>query len=275
METQATSWRCIRSEPASGAENMALDEAILDAVGLGHSPPTLRLYAWQPPALSLGYAQAIDEVDLEALSRQGWDLVRRPTGGRAILHADELTYAVIAPDDSRHVSGGVLESYRRLSLGLTAALAHLGVATEVNPNGVDAEARRMNPVCFEVPSAYEITCQGKKVVGSAQVRRRKAVLQHGAIPLWGDISRICTALRFASDEARRSASKRVRARAATVSELLGQEPTWEQAAEAVKAGFASALGMQFSDAQPSDWEIRRAAQLVQECYGQMAWTARV
>ncbi|HEX9617401.1 MAG TPA: hypothetical protein VGA03_08280, partial [Anaerolineales bacterium] len=108
-------WRLIHTPPAPGAWNMAVDEAILEAVGRGQADPTLRLYAWSPPCLSLGYAQPSSDVDLPQLHALGWDLVRRPTGGRAILHTDELTYAVIAPLSEPRLAGSVLESYQSLS----------------------------------------------------------------------------------------------------------------------------------------------------------------
>jgi lipoate-protein ligase A len=93
---------------------MAVDEAILESVAVGTSPATLRLYDWSPACLSLGYAQDAEDVDLERLRARGWDLVRRPTGGRAILHADEITYAVIGPASDPRFAGGILDSYRRL-----------------------------------------------------------------------------------------------------------------------------------------------------------------
>ena len=108
-------WRLIKTPPASGSWNMAVDEAILQAVGNGLVMPTLRLYSWKPACLSLGYAQPIGDVDTRQLEQRNWDIVRRLTGGRAILHTDELTYAVVGPQDNPHLIGGVLESYRRLS----------------------------------------------------------------------------------------------------------------------------------------------------------------
>ncbi len=120
-------WRLIISPPAHGSWNMAVDEAILEAVSSDQAPPTLRLYAWDPPCLSLGYAQSCADADFAALARYGWELVRRPTGGRAILHTDELTYAVIAPLNNPVVSGGVLDSYSRISRGLLAAFERLSL----------------------------------------------------------------------------------------------------------------------------------------------------
>ncbi len=99
----------------TGAWNMAVDELILEHIGRGASLPTLRLYSWQPPCLSLGHAQPFADVDVHRLEERGWEVVRRPTGGRAILHTDELTYSVIAPTDEPRVAGSILESYNRLA----------------------------------------------------------------------------------------------------------------------------------------------------------------
>src|SRR5271169_6015035 len=111
-------WRLLITPPARGARNMAVDESILEHIGRGASLPTLRLYSWQPPCLSLGHAQPFADVDVPRLNARGWEVVRRPTGGRAILHTDELTYSVIAPTNERRVAGSLLESYNRLARAL-------------------------------------------------------------------------------------------------------------------------------------------------------------
>ncbi len=175
---EAERWRLVLSPPLSGPENMALDEALLESIVDGESPPTLRLYSWEPPCLSLGFAQPHTDADPARLRSLGWDLDRRPTGGRAILHIDELTYAVAVPESHPLMAGGVLPSYQRLSRGLLAALAQLALAPEVQPTTPRSEPEQSNPICFQVPSAYEITVGGRKLIGSAQVRRRAAVLQH-------------------------------------------------------------------------------------------------
>lgn len=253
---------------------MALDEALLESASSREQPPTLRLYRWEPACLSLGHAQPFDQADGEKLRRMGWDVVRRPTGGRAILHTDELTYSITAPINNPLVSGGVLESYRLLSQGLVAGLARLGIHAETAPEQALAEPDRSNPVCFEVPSAHEITASGRKLIGSAQLRRVSGILQHGSLPLEGDLGRICLGLRYADEAERVAASERLRRRAATLEQLLGNAVSWEVAAEAMAEGFRQALGLQLEEAAPTQGEQARAAQLEQRRYAHPGWTGR-
>ena len=175
-----TPWRLLITPPARGAWNMALDESILEHIGRGESVPTLRLYAWDPACLSLGHAQPFADVDTNRLKERGWEVVRRATGGRAILHTDELTYSVIAPNDEPSVAGSVLESYNRLAQALLLAVKNLELPVEMK-EGKANDNSTPNPVCFEVPSAYEITVDGKKLIGSAQARKKEGVLQHGSL----------------------------------------------------------------------------------------------
>jgi lipoate-protein ligase A len=269
------SWRLVLTPPLGGPENMAIDEAILSAVGSGDSPPTLRLYAWAPPCLSLGYSQEGGDVDLDRLDDRGWDIVRRLTGGKAILHTDELTYSISAPAGNPHFSGDILESYRHLSRGLTAGLALLGLHPQVEGEVSLTEADRANPVCFEVPSSYEITIEGKKLVGSAQVRRKGRMLQHGSIPLYGDISLICQVLPFNDPPSRSQACERVRDRATTLADALGRIVSWEEAAEAIARGFADGLGWELESGSLSPQESERARSLTAEKYADPEWTFRV
>ncbi|MEE8122018.1 MAG: biotin/lipoate A/B protein ligase family protein, partial [Anaerolineales bacterium] len=252
-----------------------LDEAILEAVGRGESLQNLRFYAWEPPCISLGVAQPFHDVDLKRLGTKQWDLVRRSTGGRAILHTDELTYAVIAPIDNPHVAGGVLESYRHLSAGLVAGLQQMGMFVEIEPEKQLSEEERGNPVCFQAPSAYEITVKQRKLLGSAQVRRRYGILQHGTLPLKGDITRICEVLRFEDEEGRTAAVDALRNRAATVEELLGETVSWERAAKAMSAGFRQTLDLQLELGDPSPGELTRAEDLQRERFAKSQWTERI
>jgi lipoate-protein ligase A len=261
-------WRLLHSALADGATNMAIDEAILRAVAAGHAPPTLRFYAWEPPCLSLGRAQGMADVDLQALRAANHGLVRRPTGGKAILHIDELTYSVVAPEMEPRVAGGIVESYRRLSAGLLRGLEWLGVAGIVADQRAD-NRRPEGPVCFEVSSDYEITTGGRKLVGSAQMRVQSVVLQHGALPLHGDITRICPLLTAHPDPAR------VHARATTVEETLGRRVIWDEAANALAAGFAEALNLRLEPGALTEEERAWAEQLRVQKYATDEWTRRV
>jgi len=263
-------WRLLISPPASGAWNMAVDEAILQAVARGQAPPTLRLYAWEPPCLSLGRNQPWEEADPAALAARGWEIVRRPTGGRAILHTDELTYAVIAPAQHPLMRGGVLPSYRRIARGLLAALHLLGIPAQME--GEKTPAAAPQAVCFETPSSYEITVHGRKLLGSAQARQAGAVLQHGSLPLTGDIGRIAAVLRFPDEATRTRAAADVRARAITASRTAGREITWVEAADAFRQGFAQALGIAFQPQALSAAEQALAESLHNHKYATEAWT---
>lgn len=259
----------------TGARNMAVDESILESVSSGDAQPTLRLYSWEPPCLSLGYAQPFADVDVERVGERGWSIVRRPTGGRAILHTDELTYAVIAPINHPDLAGGVVASYKRLSQALMLGLELIGLDVRVAPEIRLTDQERNNPVCFEVPSSYEIKVAGRKLLGSAQVRRVKAVLQHGTLPLWGDITRICDVLHFADEQAREEAKARVRSRAALVSDLVDAVVSWEAAADALVQGFIGALGWELEEADLSDRELERASELQASRYANPHWTRRI
>ena len=269
-----TLWRLLITSPARGAWNMAVDESILEHIRYGDSLPTLRLYAWDPACLSLGHAQPFSDVDVNRLKERGWHVVRRATGGRAILHTDELTYSVIAPDDEPRVAGGVLESYNRLAQALLLAVKDLNLHVEMKQGKAD-ENGTPNPICFEVPSAYEITVDGKKLIGSAQARKKEGVLQHGSLPLTGDLARICEALVFENESAREDASKRLLARAATVESVLGRAVNWETAAQAFIHAFEAQLGLSLKRGELSESESRRADELVKEKYDHPSWTERV
>ncbi len=278
MSYPPTSWRLILDPPARGAWNMAVDEAILEAVGRAEVLPTLRFYSWTPPCLSLGYAQSLGDVDQAALKALGWDIVRRPTGGRAILHTDELTYSVIGPQDDPRLSGGVLESYENLSKALLQGLALLGIPAEAvekeqNPASHEAQ-KKQNPVCFEVPSNFEITLAGKKLIGSAQARRKEGVLQHGTLPLYGDHTRIIQALCFPDDAARQRAKTRLLERATTVESGTGRRLEWEQAAESIAQAFRTELSLTLIPGALSANEINRAGELETEKFAHPAWIGR-
>jgi lipoate-protein ligase A len=272
---QDVTWRLLLHPPDRGTWNMAVDEAILEEVGLGSSPPTLRLYAWTPPCLSLGFSQTSANVDKAALNQNGWDLVRRPTGGKAILHTDELTYAVTAPLQEPNVGGGLLKSYHSIAQPLMEALRLLGLHPESEKNdNLTPATRPQEPVCFEVPSHYEITIQGKKLIGSAQARRKEALLQHGSVPLGGDLTRITRAFHYPDDSFRQKAARRLLEHAATLETFLGYALTWEDASKSLISAFQSTFKIQLSPGQLTLAEEEKAIKLEKEKFANPAWTDR-
>ncbi len=236
-------WRLIESPAADGATNMAIDVAIAEAVAEGEAPPTVRFYRWDPPCLSLGRRQAVEEVDLWRCRADGVEVVRRPTGGRAILHADELTYSVILPETDPRAAGGVLETFRRFSEAFAQALRDLGIPDVALAPRLDPVARGDGFVCFEVPTDYELTVGGRKIMGSAQWRHRGVVLQHGSLPLDGDPGAIAVYLKS------RPAPESLRRRAVTLREAAGRPVAFEEAARAILRAFRSLLNI---EAEPGD-----------------------
>lgn len=271
-------WRVLVTPPLDGATNMAIDEAILLALAEGNGIPTVRFFQWEPACLSLGYNQHWTDIDLTSLAERGYGWTRRPTGGKAILHTDEATYSLIIPQNDPRIQGGIIESYRILSLGLLRGLRLLGV--QANQTSRDeAQARRQEtngggPVCFDTPSVYEITVDGRKLIGSAQLRRRKIVLQHGALPLHGNLNRIIDVLSFPPEE---EAAQRalLPKRATTVERVLGKVITFDEAAKALEQGFAEQLRLML---EPMGL-TRREQELVEELrasqYANESWLKRV
>ncbi len=175
-------WRLILDPPMSGKENMEKDLELMNEVATGECPPTLRIYQWFPPAVSLGYFQDENEViDLKACRDAGVDVVRRPTGGRAVLHDQELTYSIVVPEVHPFINkGGVIDAYRSISRGLVTAFNLLDIVAALTPEK-QGRAGLAPGSCFDSSTAYEIQVDGKKVVGSAQLRRDGIILQHGTI----------------------------------------------------------------------------------------------
>ncbi|MBN2392920.1 MAG: lipoate--protein ligase family protein [Anaerolineae bacterium] len=268
-------WRLIlEPHPQDGALNMAADETLLREVAARRSPPTLRLYAWSSPTMTLGRGQPFADADVAALAADGITLLRRGTGGTAVLHEDELSYTVAVTDDEPRLTGGIVESYRGLSAALLYALEKIGLHNV--EAGAHAENRRphspsevRSPVCFELPSDYEITVGQRKLFGSAQMRIRDGILQHGTLPLSGDIARISTYLTA------HPPAERIRAHAITLCEALGHDIAWHEIAHTLIEGFAATLNLTFTPAPLLPAERRLIDQLVAEKYTNPTWTEKI
>jgi lipoate-protein ligase A len=221
--------------PRPGHENMRLDAELLAAVAAG-GPGAIRLYGFSPPCLSIGRLQDPADVDTAACVRDGVEVVRRPTGGVAVLHDEEVTYALACAADHPVFGGDVLTSCARIHAAVTLGLARLGVA--VHPHGAAGDERaaaRERAVvadCFARPASHELlSADGRKLVGSAQARRGRALLQHGSVLL--EPPRAAAYLRRPPPTKRRGAGVR---------ELLGRPVSREQLAEALAEGFRQTLG---------------------------------
>jgi lipoate-protein ligase A len=252
---------------------MAVDDAILQAVSSDMAPPTLRLYAWSHPCLTLGRGQKAADVDFERVAALGWEVIRRPSGGTAVLHEDELTYSIALPAGHALSHVDIVESYRQISHALLAGLRLLGLAAHADP--MISRPVIKSPVCFDIPSHYEVTVSRRKLVGSAQVRRKGGALHHGSLPLKGDLGRICDGLAYPDESRREQAKTQVRTRAITLSEALGQYIAWPTAADAIAKGFTSALEIDVIPDELTSVERETAARLATELYGHIEWRRNV
>ena len=183
-QNHSLSWRLIDSGPMTARENMAVDEALARHALDAEARAVLRLYCWKPPAISLGFHQSVEDVDVDRCRRDGIDIVVRPTGGRAVLHADELTYAVIIPRHNPIYHDNILVVYERISASLLKAFHLLGIEAEferADRTPRDFSRGELSSLCYASSVQYEIGHQGRKMVGSAQRRLNGVVLQHGSI----------------------------------------------------------------------------------------------
>ncbi|MBI3325259.1 MAG: lipoate--protein ligase family protein [Nitrospinae bacterium] len=271
-------WRLLNTGPADGFTNMAVDEAILQACAAGKGSPTLRFYTWSPPALSLGYGQPIAKsVDLARCRTLGIDVVRRPTGGRAVLHEHEVTYSLVIREDDPQVVSGVLASYLTVSQALMQGLSYLGITAELVPlrrspsHPPDAES----PVCFSAPSSYEVAVGGRKIIGSAQRRVQRVILQHGSIPISLDLQKMFAVLLpapHASDPT--TATPAYRPRMTSVEEAGGRSYPYAAVIEALSRGFAEVWGIELVPGPLTAEELQSCAHLRASKYCSPEWTWR-
>lgn len=226
--------------------------------------PVLRIYRWSPPCLSLGRNQpALGQYDQRALAEAGIDIVRRPTGGRAVLHDHELTYSVVISAGSL---GSPRAAYTAINRALVSGLRSLGVDVEVQPsNPVPVPVPSLAP-CFRDPAEGEVVARGRKLVGSAQCREKGTVLQHGSLLLSGDQRRVTDYL--AADQHRDQEAP------AVLMDLLPSIPSWEELRTAVLHGWHTVLGARPIPEELTSLESDRAAALTRR-YSDPAWTWRL
>jgi len=260
-------WRFIDTGINNGFFNMAIDEAILDTHIRRRCPPTLRVYRWSPPTLSLGYFQSMErEIDEKRCSELGIDIVRRQTGGRAVLHHNELTYSIVT-SEAYGFPKSIMESYRLLSEGLIAAYQILGLEVCLE----DHTREPSSAACFTGAGLADLAFHGRKLCGSAQFRRGDALLQHGSLPIELDANLLFCILRYPSTAIRDKAQADFSHKAAGISEFFGNNIGWQQLKEALLKGFQTSLGIEFYDDNLTAEEIVLSQRLTEEKYLSMDW----
>ncbi len=261
-----TTFRLLVTEPLDGATNMALDEALLVSRLRGAGAPTLRFFAWQPPTISLGYGQRLDHrIDTQAARLMGIGLVRRPTGGSAILHEGpdlELTYSVTAAAGDFGGADELLATYRWVGAALGAGLRRLGAPVEMVP-AQPSDPAAMPAFCFARTGSHELEVGGHKLVGSAQRRQGSGFLQHGSVMLGAVPARLCRVFPGEVDPL---------AGMTTLEAVLGRRPPFDEMVEALAIGFRDTHGIELRPGVLSREEVALTDALVKEKYATERWT---
>jgi lipoate-protein ligase A len=252
----------VDTPPAPGAFNMALDQALMASVGAG-GDPVLRFYRWSPACVSLGRNQpAAGRYDEGLLRARGIDVVRRLTGGRAVLHARELTYSAVMPD---RALGSARAAYASINRALVAGLRRLGVPAALQPPSALREPVPSLAPCFQHPAEGEVVSAGRKLVGSAQVRQAGVILQHGSLLFHDDQGAVAELI--AGNEAPAPLP------AASLADFVDPLPAWEEIVDALLAGWASEIGPVRADG-PSPPPERDLALGLAGRYRSPEWTWR-
>jgi lipoyl(octanoyl) transferase len=269
-------WRFIDSGNCSPSYNMALDEALLDWHSEGKIPPTIRFYGWDPATLSVGYFQKVEkEINLDAVKEHGLGFVRRPTGGRGVLHEHELTYSVIVSEEHPEMPRTVTEAYRVISEGILKGFQGLGLeAYFAVPRTAEEREGLKNPrsaVCFDAPSWYELVVEGRKVAGSAQTRQKGVILQHGSILLDLDEDKLFSLFNYPSDRVKERMQRAFKSKAVAMNEISSVPVTMDMAKEAFKKGFEEGLNIHLEPYELSEEETQYVVDLAESRYESDEW----
>lgn len=273
-DTGSRPWRFLNTGSGNAFFNMAADEAIVRGVAGGGSPPTVRTFGWTPPAVSFGYAQKVGrEVDADRCRNRGIHLVRRPSGGRAVLHWNELTYSVLCRADDPLLGGSIQESYRKISACLVAGLRRLGVAAEFEPRRTPASSPRgegLTSPCFSSTTQYEVTLDGRKIIGSAQRRLGDVLLQHGSLLLGPEHKRLIDLMPDRSQPLKERFRRELDRHTISLAEA-GRSAEFNAVARALREGFEVTLCVALDESSLTVEERVDAEHLVATKYGTDAW----
>ena len=256
-------WRLIESGRCGAAYNMALDEAIATAVRTNGAPPTLRLYGWDRRALSIGCFQKTSDIDTAYCTANDIPIVRRPTGGRAVLHDEELTYSFSARTDNEPFSRGLLDSYKRIRDAFNLAFRKMGIHAEPKKRREKGSVLAGSPVCFQSSSLAEVLIDERKIVGSAQKRWTDGLLQQGSIPYLCDEEEIFRIFRMKGSASLRSCMTGVKEVVPDIDETGFKG--------IVVAAFEQTFGISFGLSLPSQEELSLARELQEQKYLHPRW----
>ena len=229
----------IRQDPPhAGVVLMAEDVALLEQAERGELEPTLRFYEWSQPTVSLGFHQPEQVLDAERLRAARMPWVRRPTGGAAVLHSEELTYAIVIPDVAGAGAGASVRVQELVSRAIALGLRDIGVEADADSRGEPLTALPNRSSCFVRTSRWEVTARGRKIVGSAQRRLTRALLQHGSILTGDDHLRITDFLRVSNEAERESLRRKLAEKATSVAAELGHAVSTDTLRAALTASFS-------------------------------------
>ncbi|RTR35245.1 lipoate--protein ligase family protein [Robertmurraya yapensis] len=269
-------WGFIDSGDQSPSFNMALDEALLDWHSAGKIPPVIRFYGWNPATLSIGYFQKVEkEINMEAVKEHGLGFVRRPTGGRGVLHDQELTYSVIVSEEHPEMPKTVTEAYRVISEGILKGFHQLGLeAYFAVPKTAEERESLKNPrsaVCFDAPSWYELVVEGRKVAGSAQTRQKGVILQHGSILLDLDEDKLFSLFNYSNDRVKERMKKAFKSKAVAMNDISPRKISLDEAKVAFKKGFEDGLNIELKPFELSEEQMEYVLQLAKDRYESDEW----
>lgn len=244
-------FRLLKYKIFDAASNMAIDEAILESHRKGLTPPTLRFYGWAPPAVSIGYSQKMDDLTINRIKSRGFDVVRRLTGGRAVLHFAELTYSFVASPPI--LSEKLNEAYRQICNGLILGLKNLGVEADL---GKSNKQYKDFSDCFMATTQADLQVNNKKMVGSAQLRRQGAVLQHGSILLDQPQELL--------QELLETKQETIKNRHSNFKEVAGRDVSIDEMENALSNGFAQAFATKFEVGELTQFENDLSSELLEQ-----------
>ena len=256
-------WRVIEDEPKDGEANMAIDRALFKSCESGITPPTLRLYSWERPTLTVGYAQDFNnEINVDRCRQLGIQIVRRPTGGRALLHNHEVTYSFTAPIPHPKFPSSLFGAYKTIAEALLEGLKEMGLCNAVLASGgrtQEGSIPHRSPSCLSSISHWEIEVRGAKLIGSAQRRTKGAFLQHGSILLGLDRTLLNSLFKYSTDDKRCRSMDILNNKVVTLPECLGKDVACNEVFQALKKGFSRVLQGNWTPGCLSSLELSRSS----------------